>query len=291
MRQPTRARAREDGRRELLDAVGMTVRLQRAVGCVATAPWAKHAPANALRALINPANEALIGTSRPYSPRGGPVPAKPPPSLSRTTSGWGGMDAGENMLYPTQVVDGLVHQHGGQALRTALAQAPVIEERPNGEHVRCRVGEAVLTPSPPTLPFDVIAHTPPPFWPSTPDADQLALHDAQLTSCFVSALHATSRAAADAGKTQLFLALPIIGSGARGAPELAAARILVRAIRSSQEAAAQLPVEVVVRVVVPAENSSLLQSVMDMEVDGAMESGMVRCAGVHRNSPPPESGA
>ena len=268
----------------------MTLRLQRAVGCVVTAPWARSVPANALRALINPANEALIGTSRPYFPRGGPVPAAPPSSLSRSSIGWGGMEAGEGMVYPAQAVDGLVHQYGGHALRAALGRAPVIEARPNGEHVRCAVGEAVLTPSPPSLPFDVIAHTPPPFWPSTPDDAQLALHDAQLTSCFVSALHATSRAAADAGKTLLLLASPIIGAGARGAPMLAAARILVRAIRSSQEAAAQLPVEVVVRVVVPAENSSLLQSVMDMEVEGAMESGMVRCAGVHRSSRPPETG-
>ena len=59
-------------------------------------------------ALINPANRSLSGTALPYFPRGGPVPRPPPPGLSNSLQGWGGMEAGPNMLYPSQVCDGVV---------------------------------------------------------------------------------------------------------------------------------------------------------------------------------------
>ena len=88
----------------------MRVRILHAVGCVVTNPWEGIVTVpNALRVLINPANESLLGTARPYFPRGGPLPPRAPPGLT-TSSRWGGMDAGPGMLYPAQAVDGLVHQ-------------------------------------------------------------------------------------------------------------------------------------------------------------------------------------
>ena len=181
-----------------------TVRVLHAVGCVVTNPWEGIVTLpNTLRVLINPANESLLGTARPYFPRGGPLPPRAPPGLT-TSSRWGGMDAGSGMLYPAQAVDGLVHQHGGHRLRDFLLSFPVLEARPDGEHVRCRVGDTVLTPSPPNLShFDIIAHTPPPFWSSNPGSSQGRLWQELLSACYSSALRASAHAAAVAGKTQL----------------------------------------------------------------------------------------
>ena len=236
------------------------MRIERVVGCVVTSPV--NGAASTLRALANPANEALVGTSRPYFPRGGPLPAPPPRGLQSSAMGWGGMDAGQNMLYPAQTVDGLVHQHGGRRLRELLAEAaPVLELRSHDDdHVRCRVGDAVLTAAPPTLPYDVIAHTPPPFWGDAEWEDR-------LTGSYASALRVATRAAAGAGKTSLLLATPIMGAGARGAPTREAARVLARALRSPASAVAEggeCGVEVVVRVVVPdAESERVLQEELD----------------------------
>ena len=125
--------------------------------CVVTAPWgaarkgAAFAPsrpaagtafADACRALLNPANPSLAGTARPYFPRGGPLPPPPPAGLETSSRGWGGIDAGEGMLYPAQVVDGLVHAHAGSRLRSALTEVQAGEGG-----VRCAVGGALATPA------------------------------------------------------------------------------------------------------------------------------------------------
>ena len=93
-------------------------------------------PGGACDCLINPANETLVGTQLAYFPRGGPCPEPPPEGVSNA---WGGMEAGANMLYPAQSVDGRVHAAGGAALREALLALP----EAGGE--RCPVGSAVLT--------------------------------------------------------------------------------------------------------------------------------------------------
>ena len=55
---------------------------------------------------------------------------------------------------------------GTAKLRAALAAQPILERRESGEHLRCRVGDAVLTAGAfNALPFDAIVHTVPPFWP------------------------------------------------------------------------------------------------------------------------------
>ena len=236
-------------------------RLERLVGCVVREPWGNSVSISASmrRALINPANEALIGTARPYFPRGGPVPSRPPKGLETSSSGWGGMDAGSRMLYPAQVVDGLVHQHGGRALRDALvAAAPVLEEVANGEHVRCRVGDAILTAAPPSLPFDVILHTPPPFFPSdSQQPSSVKDWESQLASCYISALRLAALSAAQAGQDRVMLATPLLGAGARGAPTREAARVLVHAFQSPQalEATPDRIKDVLVRVVVADDQS------------------------------------
>ena len=216
--------------------------LSVAKGCVVHGPWPTSL-AQHVRVLINPANDALIGPKRPVFPRGGPVPPPPPKGLGTSLGGWGGMDAGWDMLYPAQTVDGLVHMQGGPMLRAALvAAAPVLETRQNGEHLRCRVGDAVLTSGidgtgssgHSGLPFDAIVHTVPPFWPrGVPEDDFNAQEEwaTALRSCYDTSFRralafVASRSVPAAG---LAIATPVLGSGARGAPFAPAARILAEA--------------------------------------------------------------
>lgn len=143
----------------------------------------------------------------------------------------------DDVLYPAQAVDGLVHAEGGSKLRAALQQQPILEKRSSGEHVRCRVGEAVLTAGAfNSLPFDAVVHTVPPFWPREANGESATAHAewaAKLQSCY----RASFRAAFDFAATcqlsdssaGLAIAMPVLGSGARGAPMAPAARVLAAA--------------------------------------------------------------
>merc|ERR1740133_931712 len=102
--------------------------------CVVTHTWQKTP--RVVRALVNPANTALCGTLLPYFPRGGPVPLLPADAALRSSS-WGGMDAGDGMMYPVQAVDGVVHAHGGCGLRKALTAATPAPTVPSC-HLSCR---------------------------------------------------------------------------------------------------------------------------------------------------------
>ena len=208
-------------------------------------PLATHARDGHLRALINPANVALCGTSLPYFPRGGPVPRPPPKALRASSSGWGGLDAGSGMLYPAQCVDGQVHAQGGSALRKALDAAAgpsTMLTDAAGQPVRCNEGNAVVTATGHgRLPFDLIAHAVPPFWPTPTSTDGVA-DDGEwarlLGSCYASSLRALRFAAEGRGATaapgaapsSLLIATPLLGAGARGAPVRAAARVAARAL-------------------------------------------------------------
>eukprot|EP00435_Cladocopium_sp_Y103_P019920 s4210_g4.t2 len=105
--------------------------------------------------LINPANEALVGTKLPYFP----MQVEPPPELRN--SRWCGMEAGSSMFYPMQVVDGRVHRLGGSSLREACERLP---ERSPG--VKCPTGEAVVTEATAGLRtyFEHIVHAVPCGW-------------------------------------------------------------------------------------------------------------------------------
>ena len=118
---------RNTARRFVVDVVA---RGKASSPCVVTDPWVDvEVACGTGRALLNPANSQLVGTARAYFPRGGPVPPAPPPGVQASSTGWGGLDAGEQMLYPAQVVDGLTHMHAGRGLREALAAIPA---RANG---------------------------------------------------------------------------------------------------------------------------------------------------------------
>jgi O-acetyl-ADP-ribose deacetylase (regulator of RNase III) len=146
-------------------------------------------------ALVNPANERLVGTQ--FSPEecwkelyGDPVQSR-----------WDRDFA----TYPFQSVDGLVTEFGGEELKRAL------EAQPKGaDGVRCQVGGAVVTRQCGELDeiFRGIVHAVPPFYRLAPDPDAWA---AQMTLTY----HSAFDAAQQAGFTTL--AVPLLGAGARGA--------------------------------------------------------------------------
>ena len=208
--------------------------------CVVTGPWVLSPPPKAaLRALINPANRLLVGTALPYFPRGGPLPASPPPGLA-VSSGWGGMDAGWSMLYPAQAVDGVTHLHAGTKLRAALTALKI-----NARGERCAIGCAVLSPSFQLKHFDAIAHTPTPFWPSSSNSSSADSWRQQLIDCYISSalaiifnaspgsVHSSCTKALPTSfrpPADICIATPLLGSGAAGAPFDAAAQCAAEAV-------------------------------------------------------------
>lgn len=267
-------------------SLSVIMRITVAKGCVVHGAW-PEALAKHVRVLINPANDALIGPRRPAFPRGGPVPPQPPPGVDTSFRGWGGMDAGADMLYPAMTVDGLVHLQGGAELRAVLAAtAPVLEERTNVEPLRCRVGQAVITSGaagaasrgPSGLPFDAIVHTVPPFWPRRGDEAEREEWAAALLSCYTTSFGLardyfaqSSGAAAGAG---LAIATPVLGAGARGAPFAPAAHVLAEAaLRFGagrvEDAGLALPMAASLRVVVNAAGMSSEIAAMELALKEA----------------------
>ena len=115
------------------------------------------------------------------------------------------MDAGPNMLYPSQVVDGLTHMHAGTELRAALAAMPT-----NADGERCATGAAVLSePFRLRDRFDVLIHTPPPFWPDSASDGWRQ----QLASCYTSSILALVEGAR--GDGPVAVASPLVGRAAR----------------------------------------------------------------------------
>jgi O-acetyl-ADP-ribose deacetylase (regulator of RNase III) len=168
--------------------------------CIVT-NFGKNQQASGCTALINPGNPELSGVSRfAYFPRGGPVPC---PKPKWESSGyWGGMDAGAGMLYPSAVVDGLVHQLGG--IKLAL-QCKSITALKGG----CLIGTSLTTTHGEhnlTQVYEQIVHTSPPFYEHNDEPDHL------LRLCYQSALNLAFH------DNQRKIACPLLGAGARGFP-------------------------------------------------------------------------
>ena len=91
----------------------------------------------------------VLGTIQPYFPLGGPVPPLPKKGHTLSSSRWGGMEAGENMLYGVQVLDGVIHDEAGIDLQKYLQSLP--EKYPFadkvGQRIRCPIGDAVVSPT------------------------------------------------------------------------------------------------------------------------------------------------
>jgi O-acetyl-ADP-ribose deacetylase (regulator of RNase III) len=163
--------------------------------------------------LINPANKSLSGTALSYFPRGGPCPEPVPKDLGSGT--WGGMEAGPNMLYPTQCVDGRVTAEGGRELRRALAQTAAC---PVGGAVRTEAYHHLLD-----MGFRRIVHTVAPFHSDVDWANQ-------LKKTYHSALTLAVGGNPRESERGVNILLPLLGAGACGAPVAEAARVGAEAV-------------------------------------------------------------
>jgi O-acetyl-ADP-ribose deacetylase (regulator of RNase III) len=173
-----------------------------------------NSPLDRYNCLWNPANEALTGPSLPYFAIGGPVPPLVSGNNSKkslSSSSWGGMDAGQNMLYPIQCIDGCVHSEAGGQLLSYLQSLPpkypFIDAA--GQTIRCPVGDAVSSPSfGLSAYFDYIIHTVPPF------ANECNWEQ-KLSTCYMRSfqLSASLRGMKDAPTT---ITTALLGSGTRG---------------------------------------------------------------------------
>ena len=214
----------------------LTVELQllKPPSCLITGATGRDiSKAGNLAALINPANRSLCGTSLPYFPRGGPVPRPPPPGLSNSLQGWGGMEAGPNMLYPSQVCDGLIHSLGGAKLAKLLeeASARVVSSREPGSAVKylygedphakelCPIGSSVTTTTAQlgqlsSTGYQLIAHTVPPIFPVT-EINLLSQWRSLMANCYTSSILAIHNHCKSFPASRIVVASPVLGSGAR----------------------------------------------------------------------------
>mmetsp|Transcript_33329 Transcript_33329/g.55111 ORF Transcript_33329/g.55111 Transcript_33329/m.55111 type:complete len:247 (-) Transcript_33329:75-815(-) len=178
-------------------------------------------------ALVNPANEQLDGTQFD-------------PSTANSKL------MGNAIIYPSQAIDGLVTDLGGDAMYRALQALP---EHPSGGG-RCPVGMAVLTPATGELvhAYNHVVHTTPPFY-NSPRWRQ------ELFSCFFATFTLAEQARFHS------LAVPLLGAGARGAPSVAAADVAAHAAIDWQ--GSQGALHVVRFCVQEKEVAELLQAALD----------------------------
>jgi len=166
------------------------------------------------------------------------------------SSKWGGMDAGNGMLYPVQTVDGLVYLHSGieyhkhlESLREQINPGKTIKLNETTLYDN-NVPYLVQTPAFGQLKtevgFDYLLHVAPPVY--RPDEKQI--HEPALETCYFEAFNASL--AADGmhivesentknvnniiqNETRV-LYTPLIGSGCRNWPNDLAADVAVNAI-------------------------------------------------------------
>ncbi len=214
--------------------------------CVVTnmaSPYVSDCPV-----LINPANPRLSGVSAfPYFPRGGPEPAtefkpsKDAHPIMGYVSQWGGMEVGQGMMFPANVVDGLVHQLGGRQLQSAC------QERLRDLRIdRIEEGQALATPAVGNLAtstdFRYIVHTVPPFFDQTDNSLLAACYrnSLELASTLAqTALNTSGRrdvhgqgdsVLLDCDHNQVRVACPLLGAGCRGFPLQEAVDVAARSL-------------------------------------------------------------
>ena len=178
-----------------------------------TACIVTHPPGGKNCALINPANEQLVGTR--FTPEecwkrlyGDPV--------------FGRWDK-DYATYPFQVIDGLVTEFGGDELQRELLHTSSMDREGD---VRCPVGCAVLTRDIGELRelYRAVIHAVPPFYHG----------NKQWEDQSIQTYHAALDCAAASGLTTI--AIPLLGAGARGVdlPKPEALRVAAAALVSWQ---------------------------------------------------------
>jgi O-acetyl-ADP-ribose deacetylase (regulator of RNase III) len=172
-----------------------------------------HPPAGELMndALVNPANEKLVGTR--FSP----------------TECWyylhGGGQPEDLPCTPRECIDGIVTELGGAELRASLDAQPA-----DAAGNRCPVGGAVVTPAFSQLRdmYKSLIHVVPPRYKRFHILEQdQAAAGAQQEGVWARQLAATYRSAFDVAVTNGLtgIAVPLLGAGTKGAPTDAAIRV------------------------------------------------------------------
>lgn len=169
--------------------------------------------------LINSANSKLIGTSVPYFPRGGPFPE----GEQGMHSMWGGMEVGDQMVYPTQCCDGRVHSESGNALVSMLQTA-----FPSG----CGIGRSVMLEAIGNVAskykYKYVIHTVPPL--SNVPSSGASSHEELLMSCYTSSFDIIYRE-----PSIRIVSTPLVGAGTAGFGTLRAAIALRNALSTRHE--------------------------------------------------------
>mmetsp|Transcript_12226 Transcript_12226/g.22922 ORF Transcript_12226/g.22922 Transcript_12226/m.22922 type:complete len:297 (+) Transcript_12226:146-1036(+) len=180
--------------------------------------------------LINPSSPSLLGVKKfPYFPRGGPQPRAPPSKFEHHIMGyvsrWGEMDMKEGMLFPSNVVDGIVHELGGIKLAIHCLMLPkknhaysLHAEDDDNTTTRCPVGHAVSTPPGGkrlAVEYNRIIHTVPPFYEHYHGKDDPSL---VLSNCYRNALRLCDQWSDKNASSSLRIASPLLGAGGRGFP-------------------------------------------------------------------------
>lgn len=128
---------------------------------------------------------------------------------------WGGVDIKQRMIFPFNVVDGLVHELGGFRLAIHCYLLPNILQ-----NEKCPVGYAVSTPPGGkrlSAEYDHIVHTVPPFY---------EYHDGDpseaLSECYKNSLALCEELAVTQQQQgyegPIRIACPLLGAGGRGFP-------------------------------------------------------------------------
>ena len=192
------------------------------------------------RFLVNSGNEYMVGTALPYFPRGG-LPrvnnVLGGPGSWQMSTGWGGMAAGDGMVYPVQTVDGELstrcpdlatwisehvppvtwdtcHEDNNEAQGARLRRLHLTRAS-----VRCVTGGCVWTPAQgsPASVFSLgVLHTVAPY---DGDPDR----DLRLAQCYTSCLR---EAASRPEVTSFSVVTSLLGTGVKGIDRAHCAGIL-----------------------------------------------------------------
>ena len=196
------------------------------------------------RFLVNSGNEYLVSTALPYFPRGG-LPrvnnVLGGPGSWQMSSSWGGMSAGDNMVYPAQTIDGGLAQRCPDLATWIREHVPPVswdtraeDERPGPrlrrlhltrDSVRCETGGCVWSPVTEAGKGDLasdfslgVLHTVAPY-DSDPDRDQ------RLAECYSNCLKVADTITLSTG-TSLSIVTCLLGTGVKCIDRALSAAIL-----------------------------------------------------------------
>ena len=249
---------------QLSNALTFTIHLTK---CIVTDPplMASNRSnfANQHTSLLVPTNPTLTSTTRfPYFKQGGHVNddwVTPTSSTAKRqdykldlrsgsddwkkSSRWGGMEAGQGMVYPAQTVDGMVYIHGGKEYDEQLKRLrdrinrgkdTKISEGSTGDDLIPSAVECTTYGKLKSIGYDELIHVAPPVYNMNKNVDESGLELCYLNG-FITAfnIHHELTSTGSRTKGQLLVILsPLIGAGCRNWPVSEAAKLAISAIEN-----------------------------------------------------------